>query len=71
MGHPQRDDLKNAPAGSLAFLQQFDGSDLQGIALNASRNVHTKVIFLVGCFESVGDLGVSLGIELQKLLVLW
>ena len=56
--------------GSLRGLQQPDGGDFQGVALKVSCDVDAKVVFLVRGFEGFEDLGISLGVELQELLVL-
>ena len=37
-------------------LQQLDRSDFQRIALHVSADIHAKMIFLVGGFESFHDL---------------
>src|ERR1700739_709650 len=50
-------------------LEQFDGSDFEGVALYFARDVDTQVIFLVGCLERCGHFAVASGVEFDELLV--
>ncbi len=55
----------------VAGLQQLDRGDFQRIALHVPADVHAQVVLLVRGLESFHDLCVSLGIELQVVLVFW